>query len=69
MSEWDAGRLDALFPHWHTMPYLAMVKLNSWSKEQGETKLHELIGIMSSGKKAATAEILAAFETFETDRE
>mgnify|MGYP007134750371 CR=1 FL=1 len=59
LAEWDAGRLDVLFPPCHMMPYLAIAKLNTWSKERGETKQHELIG-MSSGKKAASTKQLAA---------
>ena len=61
LAEWDSGRLDVLFPPSHMMPYLALLKLNSWSKERGETKQHELIG-MSSGRKDATAKLTAAFE-------
>ena len=64
LAEWDAGRLDVLFPPCHMMPYLAMFKLNTWSKERGETKQHELIG-MSSGRKAASSQFMAALETFE----
>ena len=61
LAEWDAGRLDVLFPPCHMMPFLAMLKLNTWSKQRGETKQHELIG-MSSGRKAATTQALATFE-------
>ena len=64
LAEWDAGRLDVLFPPCHMMPWLAMIKLNTWSKQRGETKQHELIG-MSSGRKDATSKTMAAFETFE----
>jgi hypothetical protein len=66
LAEWDAGRLDVLYPPCHMMPYLAILKLNSWSKERGATKQHELIG-MSSGRKAGTAKMLAAYQTFEKD--
>ena len=62
LAEWDAGRFDVLYPACHMMPWLALLKLNSWSKERGETKQHELIG-MSSGKKDGTAKMLAAFES------
>ena len=61
LTEWDAGQLDVLFPPSHMMPYLAMAKFNTWSKQRGETKQHELIG-MSSGRKDATTKQLAAFE-------
>ena len=61
LAEWDAGRLDVLFPPCHMMPFLAMHRLNTWSKERGETKQHELIG-MSSGRKDGTTKTLAAFE-------
>ena len=68
LAEWDAGRLDVLFPSSYMMPYLAMLKLNIWSKERGETKQHELIG-MSSGRKAGSTQLMAAFETFEKAEE
>ena len=61
LAEWDAGRLDVLFPPSYMMPWLAMSKFNNWSKERGETKQHELIG-MSNGMKDATSKRLAAFE-------
>jgi hypothetical protein len=68
LAEWDAGRLDVLFPPCHMMPFLALVKLNTWSKERGETKQQELIG-MSSGRKAgSTTALMATFE-FEKDGE
>eukprot|EP01052_Picozoa_sp_SAG31_P037363 SAG31_NODE_4813_length_2941_cov_5.007741_2_plen_523_part_00 len=63
LVEWDAGRLDVLFPPSHMMPFLAMYKLNTWSKERGETKQHELIG-MSRGTYSST-KLMAALETFE----
>jgi hypothetical protein len=68
LAEWDAGRLDVLFPPCHMIPFLAILKLMTWSRQRGETKQHELIG-MSSGKKAATAKLLASLETFEKDGE
>ena len=49
------------------LPWLAMHRLNTWSKERGETKQQELIG-MSSGRKAATTALMATFE-FENDGE
>ena len=61
LAEWDAGRFDVLFPPCHMMPFSAMLKLNTWSKQRGETKQHQLIG-MSSGRKAATTKMLATFE-------
>eukprot|EP01051_Picozoa_sp_SAG22_P006765 SAG22_NODE_454_length_10311_cov_4.304446_1_plen_590_part_00 len=54
LAEWDAGRLEVLFPPNHMMPFLGLHKLNTWSREQGETKQHELIG-MSSGRKDASS--------------
>ena len=63
LAEWDAGRLDVLFPPCHMMPFLAMMKLNNWSKERGETKQHELIGMSSVG--VGSTKMMAAFETFE----
>ena len=68
LAEWDAGRLDVLFPPCHMLPWSAMVKLNTWSRQRGETKQHELIG-MSSGRKDATANIVASWDTFEKDGE
>ena len=38
LAEWDAGQLDVLFPPCHMVPWSAMAKLSTWSKEQGETK-------------------------------
>ena len=54
LAEWDAGRLDLLFPPHHMMPYTGLVKFITWSKERGETKQQELIG-MSSGRKGVAA--------------
>jgi hypothetical protein len=64
LAEWDAGRLDVLFPPSHMMPFLALYKLNTWSRQRGETKQHELIG-MSSGRKSGSTQLMAALETFE----
>ena len=44
--------MDVLYPPNHMMPWSAMFKFNTWSKEQGETKQEALIG-MSSGRKDA----------------
>ena len=68
LAEWDAGRLDVLFPPGHMMPCSAMSKLIIWSKERGETKQHELIG-MSSGRKAGSTTAMMANFTFEKDGE
>ena len=57
LAEWDAGRLDVLYPPNHMMPLLAMLKFNTWSKERGEAKQEELIG-MSSGQKDASSKRL-----------
>ncbi len=46
------------------LPCLAILKLNGWSKERGETKQHKLIG-MSSGRKDACTKLMAVLETFE----
>jgi hypothetical protein len=56
LAEWDAGRLDVLFSPSHIMSFWGLLKFNVWSKERGETKQHELIG-MSSGRKGASAKI------------
>lgn len=61
LAEWDAGRLDVLFPPSHMMPFLALYKFNNWSRERGEAKQHELIG-MSSGRKDASTKFAAAWE-------
>lgn len=57
LAEWDAGRLDMLHPPNHMMPLMALLKVNSWSKERREAKQHELIG-MSAGWKDATTKAL-----------
>eukprot|EP01051_Picozoa_sp_SAG22_P005982 SAG22_NODE_375_length_11547_cov_12.885657_1_plen_423_part_10 len=50
LADWDAGRrLDVLYPPNHMMPWMALLKFNSWSRARGEAKQHELIG-MSSGR-------------------
>ena len=54
LAEWDAGRLEVLFPPNHMMPWLGLSKLNTWSREQGEAKQHELIGMSSGRKDTAT---------------
>ena len=59
LAEWDAGRLDVLYPPSNMMPFSAMHKFNLWSKERGEAKQQELIG-MSSGKKDASTKVLDA---------
>jgi hypothetical protein len=59
LAEWDAGRLERLFPPNHMMPWTGLGKFNTWSKERGETKQQELIG-MSAGRKGATAKAQSA---------
>eukprot|EP01052_Picozoa_sp_SAG31_P016172 SAG31_NODE_1062_length_10105_cov_11.143814_4_plen_254_part_00 len=49
LAEWDAGRLDTLYPPSHMRPMLAVSKFITWSRQRGEIKQHELIG-MSSGR-------------------
>ena len=61
LAEWDTGQLDVLFPPHHMMPCLGLMKLNNWSKERGETKQQELIG-MSSGRKDASTKRHASAE-------
>ena len=61
LAEWDAGQLDVLFPPCHTMPWKALSKFNHWSREKGEAKQHELIG-MSSGRKDAGSKNLARID-------
>eukprot|EP01047_Picozoa_sp_COSAG01_P027581 COSAG01_NODE_1824_length_9141_cov_10.234461_11_plen_68_part_00 len=60
LAEWDAGRLDMLHPPNYMMPFLALSKFNAWSRERGETKQQELIG-MSSGRKDASTKNRAVF--------
>eukprot|EP01051_Picozoa_sp_SAG22_P007941 SAG22_NODE_577_length_8975_cov_12.406827_14_plen_221_part_00 len=60
LAEWDAGRLEVLFPPNHMMPFSGLHKLNTWSREQGEAKQHELIG-MSSGRKDAVTKAQAVW--------
>eukprot|EP01052_Picozoa_sp_SAG31_P025538 SAG31_NODE_2242_length_6109_cov_18.408819_8_plen_248_part_00 len=56
LAQWDAqGKLDALFPPHHMMPYLAMRKLLTWSRERGESKQEQLIGMSASHKNASSA--------------
>eukprot|EP01052_Picozoa_sp_SAG31_P006622 SAG31_NODE_306_length_17979_cov_7.825447_9_plen_254_part_00 len=50
LAEWEAGRLDSLYPPSHMMPISAQLKFITWSRQRGETKQHELIG-MSSGRR------------------
>ena len=59
LAEWDAGKLEVLYPPSHMMPYFGLVKLNTWSKERGEAKQHDLIG-MSSGRKDEGTKVMAA---------
>ena len=62
LAEWDAGRLDVLFPPSHMFPWSGLWKFNIWSKERGETKQHELIGMSSSqSRKGGTANAAAHF--------
>ena len=61
LAEWDAGRLDVLYPPNHMMPWLAMYKFNNWSKERGEAKQEALIG-MSSGQKDASTKRASTWE-------
>lgn len=50
LADWDKGRLDVLFPPAHTMPFQALMKYIQWSRDRGEAKQQELIG-MSSGAR------------------
>ena len=59
LAEWDGGQLEVLYPPQHMMPFLALANFNRWSKERGEAKQHDLIG-MSSGRKDAGTKSLAA---------
>jgi hypothetical protein len=63
LAEWDAGRLDVLYPPNHMMPSLGMRKFNAWSTERGEAKQEELIG-MSSGRKDAAAKRASNWKDF-----
>eukprot|EP01052_Picozoa_sp_SAG31_P003002 SAG31_NODE_110_length_24476_cov_9.909654_19_plen_218_part_00 len=58
LAEWDAGQLEVLYPPHHLMPWLGVYKLNAWSRERGEAKQHDLIG-MSSGRKDGSSKVLA----------
>ena len=64
LAEWDTDKLEVLYPPNHLMPYLGLYKLNTWTRERGEAKQHDLIG-MSSGKKDATSKMHAAFVSTE----
>ena len=61
LAEWDAGRLDVLYPSNHMLPWVALSRFMAWSKERGEAKQHELIG-MSSGRKDASIRRAALIE-------
>ena len=61
LAEWDVGRLDVLFPPSHMMPYSAMAKWTAWSRDCGETKQQELIG-MSAGRKDFKSNLLASIQ-------
>ena len=63
LAEWDAGRLDVLYPPNHMMPFLGLRKFNNWSTERGEAKQEELIG-MSSGLKDAVTKRLSNWKDF-----
>ena len=65
LAEWDAGQLEVLYPPNHMMPLNGLFKLNTWSRDRGEAKQHELIG-MSSGRKDASTKALAAMTTAES---
>eukprot|EP01052_Picozoa_sp_SAG31_P020157 SAG31_NODE_1503_length_8079_cov_5.930827_6_plen_246_part_00 len=55
LAEWDAGRLDTLRPPNHMLPGMALYKFVLWSRERGETKQHELIGMSSGGRHQRSA--------------
>ena len=59
LAEWDAGQLEVLYPPQHMMPFMGLQKFIIWSRERGEAKQHELIG-MSSGRKDGTSKMSAA---------
>ena len=62
LADWDAGRrLDVLHPPTHMFPWLALYKFNNWSRQRGEAKQHELIG-MSSGRKDGSSKLLSAID-------
>ena len=63
LAEWDAGRLDVLYPPNHMMPLLGMRKFNTWSTERGEAKQEELIG-MSGGLKDASRKRSSLYKDF-----
>ena len=63
LAEWDAGRLDVLYPPNHMMPFLGMRKFNAWSTERGEAKQEELIG-MSGGLKDASSKRNSLYKDF-----
>ena len=44
------------------MPFGALMKFNMWSRERGETKQHELIGMSSGRKDAGSKGISAAID-------
>ena len=60
LAEWDTGRLDVLYPPSHMMPWLALYKHLSWSRERGETKQHELIGMSASREASRGTRLMSA---------
>eukprot|EP01051_Picozoa_sp_SAG22_P003883 SAG22_NODE_197_length_15520_cov_116.311264_5_plen_161_part_00 len=62
LAEWDAGRLDVLYPPHHMMPWGALGKFILWSRERGEAKQHELIGMSGGRKDVAAKNLLEAAE-------
>eukprot|EP01052_Picozoa_sp_SAG31_P034341 SAG31_NODE_4001_length_3676_cov_16.072127_4_plen_284_part_00 len=56
LAEWDSGKLEVLYPPHHMMPWMGMYRLNTWSRQRGEAKQHELIG-MSSGRKDGSTQL------------
>ena len=59
LAEWDAGRLALLYPPNHMMPYTILGAFFRYSRQRGEAKMHDLIG-MSSWRKDATDKLMDA---------
>eukprot|EP01052_Picozoa_sp_SAG31_P033649 SAG31_NODE_3830_length_3842_cov_2.970345_2_plen_271_part_00 len=70
LADWSAGhRLDVLHPPNHMMPFISLAKFNHWSRERGEAKQHELIGMSSNRKDGATKQMAAVMNSASFENE
>eukprot|EP01052_Picozoa_sp_SAG31_P014248 SAG31_NODE_877_length_11303_cov_18.744556_8_plen_96_part_00 len=55
LARWDIGLFDVLYPTNHMMPLLAMIHVFNWSRQRGEAKQLELVGMVSGRKDDTTS--------------